>query len=493
MDASGVLLALLCLAAGAGVGYLAGRQAARQRATADLAGMRTALEYERRSADERVGLVRDSQQRLTESFEALSARALEGASRQFLQLASARFDEAGVRARGDLEARRAAVENLVTPLRETLTRMEERLRELETARTEAYATLVEQVRSVRDASDGLRTQTAQLVTALRRPQARGAWGELQLRRVAEVAGMLNRCDFTEQQTMAGAGGEAAQRPDLIVHLTGGRSIVVDSKVPLAAFLDAAEATDDAVRADRLVAHARHVRTHVDQLGSKAYWRRLDSPEFVVLFIPAEAFLAPALDHDPALLEYAAARNVVIATPTTLIALLRTVAYAWTQEALTTRAKEVYDLGKELYGRLGTLGEHLDRLGTSLGRAVESYNATVGSLESRVLVQARRLAALEVVEEELASPRPIEQGVRPLTAPELLLVDTSQPGPDTREEEPSASREPVTMPPRVVGLVPPAAAGAAADTFTTDASDADGHEAKTIQAATAGVETAARGG
>jgi DNA recombination protein RmuC len=455
MDASGVLLALLCLAVGALGGYVTGRQAARQRSTADLAGLRTALEYERRSATERVELVQESQHRLAESFEALSARALEGASRQFLRLASARFDEAGTRAAGDLEARRAAVENLVTPLRETLARMEERLRELETARTEAYATLVEQVRSVRDASDGLRTQTAQLVNALRKPQARGAWGELQLRRVAEVAGMLNRCDFTEQHTMTGDGGEATQRPDLVVHLVGGRSIVVDSKVPLAAFLEAAESTDDAVRAERIAAHARHVRTHVDQLGSKAYWRRLDSPEFVVLFIPAEAFLAPALDHDPGLLEYAAAKNVVIATPTTLIALLRTVAYAWTQEALTTRAKEVYDLGKELYSRLGTLGEHVDRLGSSLGRAVESYNATVGSLESRVLVQARRLAAMRVVEDELASPRPVELGVRPLAAPELLLDPADDPGAGAAPEPTGHPGSVGTPEPGVVELVPSA--------------------------------------
>ncbi|MBL7488734.1 DNA recombination protein RmuC [Frankia sp. AgB1.9] len=470
MDAIGVLLALLCLAIGAAGGYLVGRQAARQQATADVAGMRTALEYERRSATERVELVEQSQRRLTETFEALSARALEGASRQFLQLASARFDEAGTRAQGDLEARRAAVESLVAPLRDTLTKMEDRLRELETARTEAYATLVEQVRSVREASDGLRTQTAQLVTALRKPQARGAWGELQLRRVVEVAGMLNRCDFTEQLTMTGDGAEATQRPDLVVHLVGGRSIVVDSKVPLSAFLEAAESTDEAVRAERLAAHARHVRTHVDQLSSKAYWRRLDSPEFVVLFIPAEAFLAPALDHDAGLLEYAAGRNVVIATPTTLIALLRTVAYAWTQEALTTRAKEVYDLGKELYNRLGTLGEHVDRLGTSLGRAVESYNATVGSLESRVLVQARRLAAMEFVEDELTSPRPVELGVRPVTAPELRIDAEVRPAAGLvldSTDSPAAARasEPTVV--ELVSSVPAATVAGGADTVGAD--------------------------
>ncbi|MBL7501406.1 DNA recombination protein RmuC [Frankia sp. CNm7] len=441
MDASGALVALICLLVGAAGGYIVGgraavlRLAARRAADdADLAGLRTALDYERKSATERVALVEQSQRRLAETFQALSARALEGASRQFLELATARLDEAGVRASADLDARRTAVEHLVTPLRETLTRMEERLRELESARTEAYATLVEQVRSVRDASDALRAQTAELVTTLRKPQARGAWGELQLRRVAEVAGMLARCDFSEQHTVAGEDGEATQRPDMVVHLVGGRSIVVDSKVPLAAFLDAAEAADEDTRARRLAAHARHVRAHVDALGSKAYWRRLSSPEFVVLFIPAEAFLAPALDHDPGLLEYAAGKGVVIATPTTLIALLRTVAYAWTQDALTTKAKEVYELGRELYGRLGTLGEHVDRLGSSLGRAVKDYNAAVGSLEGRVLVTARRLAALEVVESELTSPKPVDSGIRPLTAAELLMGATAP-----AEAEPALTR------------------------------------------------------
>jgi DNA recombination protein RmuC len=311
-----------------------------------------------------------------------------------------------------------AVENLVTPLRETLTRMESRLNELETARTEAYATLVEQVRSAREASEGLRAETAALVTALRKPQARGAWGEMQLRRVAEVAGMLARCDFTEQHTVTGQDG--VQRPDMVVHLAGGRNVVVDAKVPLSAFLEAGDASDDRVRAERLAAHARHLRAHVDALGAKAYWRRFSSsPEFVVLFVPAEAFLAPALDHDPDLLEHAAAKKVVIATPTTLIAMLRTVAHAWTQEALSAQTKEIYELGCDLYTRLGTLGVHVERLGRSLGRAVSDFNATVGSLESRVLTPARRLAAMGLVESVLPTPAPVESGVRALSAAELL--------------------------------------------------------------------------
>ncbi len=449
MDSTSALLTLIGLTLGAVGGFLAARRLADPRhaalaaahatvlrerdearraaeaageraqlAESDVSGLRTALEYERRSATERVALVEQSQDRLAESFQALSAQALEGASRQLVELATARLDEAGTRARGDLDARRTAVENMVTPMRDALGRMEGRLRELETARTEAYAALVEQVRFAREASESLRSETASLVTVLRRPEARGAWGEMQLRRVAEVAGMLNRCDFTEQMTVEGDDGPL--RPDMVVHLAGGRNVVVDAKVPLAAFLDAAQSNDEDYRATRMAAHARHLRAHVDGLAAKSYWRRLpSSPEFVVLFVPAEALLAPALDHDPGLVEHAAGRKVIIATPTTLIAMLRTIAHAWTQEALTARTQDIFELGRDLYTRLGTLGEHLDRLGRSLGRSVGDFNAAVGSLESRVLTPARRLAAMEVVEAPLPSPRPVETGVRPLSAAELL--------------------------------------------------------------------------
>ncbi|WP_322759673.1 DNA recombination protein RmuC [Frankia sp. Cr2] len=449
MDVGSVLLFLFGLLLGVAGGFAAGRRAgdirvatataerdhavrerellrrseetARERAAlaeADVAGMRTALDYERRSAVERLSLVEQSQQRLAESFQALSARALESASRQFLELASIRLQEAGAHAAGELEQRRIAVEHLVSPLREVLGKMEHRLADLETARVEAYATLVEQVRGVQQASEGLRTQTAALVTALRKPQTRGAWGEMQLRRVAEVAGMIARCDFTEQPTVTG--DEGVRRPDMVVHLAGNRNIIVDAKVPLVAFLEATEAPDEAARDERLGAHARHLRAHVDALGAKAYWRQFStSPEFVVLFVPAEAFLAPALEKDPALLEHAAGKKVIIATPTTLIAMLRTVAHAWTQEALTTRSQEIFELGRDLYTRLGTLGEHVDRLGRSLGRAVTDFNAAVGSLESRVLVPARRLAAMEVVDTVLPTPSRVEAGVRALSATELV--------------------------------------------------------------------------
>ena len=241
----------------------------------------------------------------------------------------------------------------------------------------------------RQSSDELRAQTQALVTALRRPEARGRWGEMQLRRVVEIAGMDARCDFDEQVSVST--DEGTQRPDMVIRLAGGKNIVVDSKVSLAAYLEAAEATDDAVREARLDAHARHLREHVDRLAAKAYWAALSpAPEFVVLFIPGEAFLAPALEHDPALLEHAIAHRVHIATPTTLVTMLRTAQYAWQQEALSENARAVFDLGRELYDRLAGMGRHMEGLGKALANAVSGYNKTIGSLETRVLVTARKL-------------------------------------------------------------------------------------------------------
>ena len=310
------------------------------------------------------------------------------------------------------------VEVVVAPLRETLTRVESHLRELETARVSAYSALTEQVSFVRETSADLRTQTAALVSALRAPQARGRWGEMQLRRVVEVAGMLRHCDFDEQATVRTP--EGVLRPDMVVRLAGSKNVVVDAKVSLSAYLEAAETTDEAMRESRLRAHARHLRAHVDGLAAKDYWAALrPTPEFVVLFVPGEAFLAPALEQDPALLEDAMRKGVIVATPTTLLAMLRTVAYTWQQEALTDNAREVFELGQELYKRLGTLGGHVDKLGRSLRRAVEDYNATVGSLERSVLTQARRLSELKVTDRPLGSPEPVEEVPRALTARELV--------------------------------------------------------------------------
>jgi DNA recombination protein RmuC len=317
-------------------------------------------------------------------------------------------------------SQRFDVETLVGPMRETLARVEQQLRDSDIARARSHAELTQQVEFTRHGAEQLREQTQALVTALRRPEARGRWGELQLRRVVELAGMAAHVDFDEQ--VATEGG--ARRPDMVVRLAGGKNVVVDSKVSLAAYLEAASTADESEREARISAHARHLRTHVDQLASKAYWSSLpETPEFVIMFVPGEAFLAPALEHDQGLLEYALARRVHLATPTTLVSMLRTVQYAWQQQALSENAREVFELGRELYARLSGLGRHLDKVGKSLTTAVGAYNLAVGTMESRVLVSARRLASLGVVDGELPGPAPVLETARPLSAPELV---TSEP-------------------------------------------------------------------
>jgi DNA anti-recombination protein RmuC len=313
----------------------------------------------------------------------------------------------------------------VAPLRDALSKVESHLRELDGARISAYTSLTEQVGFVRQASEALHDQTSSLVTALRAPQARGRWGEMQLRRVVEMAGMVEHCDFTEQANVRTDHGLI--RPDMVIRLSGGKQIVVDAKVSLAAYLAAAESRDPDVIEERMRAHARHLRDQVTGLAAKEYWREFEpTPEFVVLFVPGDAFLAPALERDPALLEDAMQLKVLIATPTTLMAMLRTVAYSWQQEALTEHARSVFELGRELYRRLGTLGGHVEKLGRSLGHAVEDYNKTVGSLERNVLVHARRMAELQVTDADLAAPPPVEEAPRPLGAPELLQsVETAR--------------------------------------------------------------------
>ncbi|MFW6774218.1 DNA recombination protein RmuC [Nocardioides sp. CPCC 205120] len=308
--------------------------------------------------------------------------------------------------RGRPAERAAAVDAL--RLAEGIDRLGDQLADLHHDRAVWQGELTAQVAAMRDQTGELRRETHALATALRRPTVRGRWGELHLRRAVELAGMVDRCDFSEQVRLA----DGALRPDVVVHLAGGRSLVVDAKVPLDAFLDAAELDGgDADQAERqrahLARHARQVRSHVDALGAKRYWAALpDSPELVVLFVPGDAFLAAALEADPGLLEHAATAQVVLATPTTLIALLRTVAHGWRQEALAERAEEIQRTGRELHQRLRTWAEHLDALGRSLGAATRHYNSAVGSLESRVLVSARRLAELGVTDEELPGPRAV---------------------------------------------------------------------------------------
>jgi len=296
-------------------------------------------------------------------------------------------------------------------LRDGLERLADQMRELEHNRAAWQGQLRQQVDDVRTSAEGLRRETASLSTALRKPQVRGRWGEMQLRRAVELAGMVERCDFTEQHHLGRDDG--ALRPDLVVHLAGGKHVVVDSKVPLDAFLDLVAAEDPDEQQHHLARHARQVRTHVDGLAGKRYWRALgETPEFVVLFLPGESFLSAALDGDATLLEYAARKQVVLATPTTLIALLKTVAHGWSHEALADQAREIHELGRELHERIGTLGGHFAKLGRSLGAAVTSYNQAIGSLEGRVLVTARKFG-------ELTGDEPLEQLRQIETTPRAL--------------------------------------------------------------------------
>lgn len=371
-----MLVVVVCLGAGGALGWLA----ARARSAAEIARL-----------DATLRATREGEGRLEQSMRALSYEA------------TAQSQEAVARA--------------VAPLHETLRRYEQRVVELERDRVDAYAELREQVRSMGAVSGELRTETKQLVAALRAPQVRGRWGEHQLRRIVEAAGLLEHCDFAEQVTSTVE--DRVVRPDLVVRLHGGRSVVVDAKAPFEAYLTAMESRDERGRDAHLDNHARHLRAHVDALSAKAYWSAFaQTPEFVVLFVPADPFLDVALQRDPTLLEHAFTRNIVLATPATLVALLRTVAYAWRQEALAANAVAVHTLARELYGRLSTLGEHVAKLGSSLGGAVTAYNRAVGSLEARVLVSARKLADLGVSGEELAAPAQVELTTRQLQAPEL---------------------------------------------------------------------------
>jgi DNA recombination protein RmuC len=386
---------------------------ATRRASTEVAAARAELDAERRAA-------RDRDQRretaMRDAFRSLSAEALAQHGEQFASLAESRLREVA----GSLQAstRAGAVEqqhaltSLLDPVAATLGRVEGQLREAEREREAAFAGLREQVGVVAENARGVAGQTRALVTALRAPHVRGRWGEVQLERIVELAGMLEHCDFSVQAAAAATDDDAAQRPDMVVHLAGGKHVVVDAKVPFTAYLESTEATDDTTRRERVAAHAKQVRAHVDGLGAKAYWRRFEpAPEFVVLFVPGEVFLSAALEADPGLLEHAFSADVVIATPTTLVALLRTVAYAWRQESLARHAAEIHALGRELHGRLGTLTGHLGRLGRALDGGVRAYNETVSSLESRVLVSARRFTDLGVTGEALERPEPVDRRAR----------------------------------------------------------------------------------
>jgi len=378
----------------------------------------TRLEEAQSNLNEQKKLLEEARQKLADAFSALAADALQSNNQAFLHLARQSFETIQTQAKGDLESRQKSIEALVSPLKEGLARYEQQIQEMEKARQNAYGALTEQLRTLSTTNEQLKEKTGTLTVALKGgPQVRGRWGEMTLRNVVELAGMSDYCDFTEQESLAGDSGRL--RPDMIVRLPGNRRLAVDAKVSLQAFLDLAESHDDRERDEAMKRHAQSVRNHMNQLGARSYWERLEpTPELVVLFLPGESFFSAALEQDRTLIEDGMQKRVVLATPTTLIALLRAVAYGWTQEMVARNAQLISEQGKQLYDRVRAFVSHFQGVGTGLERAIDCYNKAAGSLESRVLPSARKFRELGAAAgDEIAEVSPIDETPRALTASE----------------------------------------------------------------------------
>jgi DNA recombination protein RmuC len=409
------LVLVAALAAGLALGALVGWLASRPAHTR----LQTELEKDRAIHAERLRAYQDAEAKLRDAFTALSAEALKNNNEQFLSLAETRLQQTKSETAADIDARRKSIEDLLAPMAKTLEQVDREIRESERRRLETGAALLEKIAALDTVGHDLRAQTQRLVDALKRPGVRGRWGELQLKRVVELAGMVEHCHFTEQETIATENGRI--RPDVVVNLPGGKHVVVDAKVPLDAYLRAIEATDEETRQRLLADHARQVRTHIAQLSAKNYFEKVPTtPEFVVMFLPGEMFFSAALEQDPLLIEFGVDRRVIPASPTTLIALLRAVAYGWQQEAMEENARKISELGKSLYEAIRALASHFATLGAKLHGSLEAYNQAVGSLEGNVLVKARKFRELHAANggEEIKPLEPIDRVPRMLQAPEL---------------------------------------------------------------------------
>ena len=393
---------------------LARLQQAHTELVAGKARAESALEAERKSSTEKIESVSRAGEDLRNAFKAMAADALKSNNSSFLVIAQETLRRFQSEAQGDLDARQKAVADMVAPVRDSLNKVDEKIQQMEVARGDAYGELRAQVQSLISTQKELQSETGNLVRALRTPNVRGRWGEIQLRRVVEIAGMLSYCDFTEQESVTTESGRL--RPDLVVKLPGGKHVVVDAKTPLQAFLDAFETTDEDARRACLANHARQVRDHMNTLSGKKYWEQFEAtPEFVVMFLPGETFFSAALEQDSGLIEHGVLNRVIPASPTTLIALLKAINYGWNQEKLARNAQQISALGKELHDRLRLLAGHITSVGTGLDRAVESYNKAVGSLETRVLVSARKFAELGAsVADDIPELEPIETTARALS-------------------------------------------------------------------------------